>query len=46
MRALEEAPDAEEVLERLNKQLWAEMGDLISSKDNVGKNVHEVEISE
>lgn len=38
-RALEEALDAKEELERLNKQLRAEMEDLMSSKDDVGKNV-------
>lgn len=31
--------DAKEELERLNKQLRAEMEDLMSSKDDVGKNV-------
>uniref|UniRef100_H3D8H9 Myosin, heavy chain 10, non-muscle n=1 Tax=Tetraodon nigroviridis TaxID=99883 RepID=H3D8H9_TETNG len=44
-RALEEALDAKEELERLNKQLRAEMEDLMSSKDDVGKNVHELEKS-
>lgn len=38
-RALEEALDAKEELERVNKQLRAEMEDLMSSKDDVGKNV-------
>ena len=38
-RALDEALEAKEELERLNKQLRAEMEDLISSKDDVGKNV-------
>lgn len=38
-RALEEALDAKEELERFNKQLRAEMEDLMSSKDDVGKNV-------
>uniref|UniRef100_A0A3Q4HSR0 Myosin, heavy chain 11a, smooth muscle n=1 Tax=Neolamprologus brichardi TaxID=32507 RepID=A0A3Q4HSR0_NEOBR len=44
-RALEEAQDAREELERANKALKAEMEDLISSKDDVGKNVHELEKS-
>ncbi|XP_063058011.1 myosin-10 isoform X2 [Engraulis encrasicolus] len=44
-RALEEALDAKEELERLNKQLRTEMEDLMSSKDDVGKNVHELEKS-
>ena len=38
-RALEEALDAKEELERTNKLLKAEMEDLVSSKDDVGKNV-------
>uniref|UniRef100_A0AAX7VLZ5 Myosin, heavy chain 11a, smooth muscle n=1 Tax=Astatotilapia calliptera TaxID=8154 RepID=A0AAX7VLZ5_ASTCA len=44
-RALEEAQDSREELERANKALKAEMEDLISSKDDVGKNVHELEKS-
>ncbi|MBN3320971.1 MYH11 protein, partial [Atractosteus spatula] len=44
-RALEEAQDAREELERINKALRAEMEDLVSSKDDVGKNVHELEKS-
>ncbi|KAG7266122.1 hypothetical protein CRUP_028124 [Coryphaenoides rupestris] len=44
-RALEEALEAREDLERFNKQLRAEMEDLMSSKDDVGKNVHELEKS-
>uniref|UniRef100_A0A3B5LYJ1 Myosin heavy chain 11 n=1 Tax=Xiphophorus couchianus TaxID=32473 RepID=A0A3B5LYJ1_9TELE len=44
-RALEEAQDAREELERANKALRVEMEDLISSKDDVGKNVHELEKS-
>ncbi|XP_048103114.1 myosin-10 isoform X2 [Alosa alosa] len=44
-RALEEALEAKEEFERLNKQLRTEMEDLISSKDDVGKNVHELEKS-
>lgn len=38
-RALEEAQDSREELERANKALKMEMEDLISSKDDVGKNV-------
>lgn len=38
-RALEEAQDGREELERTNKALRMEMEDLISSKDDVGKNV-------
>lgn len=38
-RALEEALDGKEELERTNKLLKAEMEDLVSSKDDVGKNV-------
>uniref|UniRef100_A0A8B9RP88 Myosin-11-like n=1 Tax=Astyanax mexicanus TaxID=7994 RepID=A0A8B9RP88_ASTMX len=44
-RALEEAQDSREELERANKALRAEMEDLVSSKDDVGKNVHELEKS-
>ncbi|KAM4663139.1 LOW QUALITY PROTEIN: myosin-10 [Discoglossus pictus] len=44
-RALEEALESRDEFERLNKQLRAEMEDLISSKDDVGKNVHELEKS-
>ncbi|XP_047212638.1 myosin-10-like [Girardinichthys multiradiatus] len=44
-RALDEALEAKEELERINKQLRAEMEDLMSSKDDVGKNVHELEKS-
>ncbi|KAG8140532.1 putative Myosin-10 isoform 2 protein, partial [Naja naja] len=44
-RALEEAIEIREELERQNKQLRAEMDDLVSSKDDVGKNVHELERS-
>ncbi|KPP74615.1 myosin-11-like [Scleropages formosus] len=44
-RALEEAQDMQEELERLNKALRSEMEALISSKDDVGKNVHELEKS-
>uniref|UniRef100_A0A8C1VGU5 Myosin, heavy chain 10, non-muscle n=1 Tax=Cyprinus carpio TaxID=7962 RepID=A0A8C1VGU5_CYPCA len=42
-RALDEALEAKEEFERLNKQLRAEMEDLMSSKDDVGKNVREME---
>ena len=38
-RALEEALEAKEEYERQNKQLRADMEDLMSSKDDVGKNV-------
>lgn len=38
-RALEEAQESREELERANKALRAEMEDLVSSKDDVGKNV-------
>uniref|UniRef100_A0A3B3ZXF5 Uncharacterized protein n=1 Tax=Periophthalmus magnuspinnatus TaxID=409849 RepID=A0A3B3ZXF5_9GOBI len=44
-RALEEAQESREELERVNKALRMEMEDLISSKDDVGKNVHELEKS-
>ncbi|TRY92871.1 hypothetical protein DNTS_029149 [Danionella cerebrum] len=44
-RALEEAQEAREELERANKALRTEMEDLVSSKDDVGKNVHELEKS-
>uniref|UniRef100_A0A673WN07 Myosin-10-like n=1 Tax=Salmo trutta TaxID=8032 RepID=A0A673WN07_SALTR len=44
-RALDEALEAKEQFERLNKQLRNEMEDLMSSKDDVGKNVHELEKS-
>ncbi|NP_001084034.1 myosin, heavy chain 10, non-muscle S homeolog [Xenopus laevis] len=44
-RALDEALEAQDEFERLNKQLRAEMEDLMSSKDDVGKNVHELEKS-
>lgn len=38
-RALDEAQESREELERANKALRAEMEDLVSSKDDVGKNV-------
>ncbi|XP_072281665.1 myosin-10-like isoform X5 [Pyxicephalus adspersus] len=42
-RSLEEALDLKDELDRQNKLLRAEMDDLVSSKDDVGKNVHELE---
>uniref|UniRef100_A0AAZ3R8Z0 Myosin heavy chain 11 n=1 Tax=Oncorhynchus tshawytscha TaxID=74940 RepID=A0AAZ3R8Z0_ONCTS len=42
-RALEEAQESREELERANKSLKTEMEDLVSSKDDVGKSVHELE---
>ncbi|XP_018415093.1 PREDICTED: myosin-10-like isoform X4 [Nanorana parkeri] len=42
-RSLEEALDFKVELDRHNKLLRAEMDDLVSSKDDVGKNVHELE---
>ncbi|KAJ8344970.1 hypothetical protein SKAU_G00291630 [Synaphobranchus kaupii] len=42
-RALQEAQDSREELERSNKALRAEMEDVVSSKDDVGKSVHELE---
>ncbi|XP_040181515.1 myosin-10-like isoform X1 [Rana temporaria] len=42
-RALEEALDIKDELDRQNKLLRAEMNDIVSSKDDVGKNVHELE---
>lgn len=44
-RTLEEALQSKEELERVNKLLKAEMEDLVSSKDDVGKNVHDLEKS-
>ncbi|XP_067859326.1 myosin-11-like isoform X3 [Heptranchias perlo] len=44
-RALDEALASKDDLERVNKQLRAEMEDLVSSKDDVGKNVHDLEKS-
>ncbi|KAM9305935.1 myosin-11 [Gastrophryne carolinensis] len=44
-RALDEALQSKEELERVNKLLKAEMEDLVSSKDDVGKNVHDLEKS-
>ncbi|XP_062891372.1 myosin-10-like isoform X2 [Mobula hypostoma] len=42
-RALEEAQEGRAEAERISKQLRAEMEELVSSKDDVGKNVHELE---
>ncbi|XP_068100869.1 myosin-11 isoform X2 [Hyperolius riggenbachi] len=42
-KALDEALQSKEELERVNKLLKAEMEDLVSSKDDVGKNVHDLE---
>ncbi|RVE69092.1 hypothetical protein OJAV_G00074390 [Oryzias javanicus] len=44
-RELETLTDIKEELDRANKTLRAEMEDLVSSKDDVGKNVHELEKS-
>ncbi|XP_075035860.1 myosin-11 isoform X1 [Mixophyes fleayi] len=44
-RALDEALQSKEEFERVNKLLKAEMEDLVSSKDDVGKNVHDLEKS-
>ncbi|KAM4594319.1 myosin-9-like [Fundulus diaphanus] len=44
-RELETMTGLKEELDRTNKQLKAEMEDLVSSKDDVGKNVHELEKS-
>ncbi|XP_036603324.1 myosin-14 isoform X1 [Trichosurus vulpecula] len=42
-RALEEEREAREELERQNRALRAELEELLSSKDDVGKSVHEME---
>ncbi|XP_045899993.1 myosin-10 isoform X1 [Micropterus dolomieu] len=42
-RALQEAQDQREELERANKQLRLEMEQLVNQQDDVGKNVHELE---
>ncbi|KAM4825344.1 myosin-14 [Thomomys bottae] len=42
-RALEEEQEAREDLERQNRALRAELEALLGSKDDVGKNVHELE---
>ncbi|XP_047455910.1 myosin-10 isoform X6 [Mugil cephalus] len=42
-RALQEAQDQREELERANKQLRMEMEQLVNQQDDVGKNVHELE---
>ncbi|XP_041673164.1 myosin-9-like isoform X2 [Cheilinus undulatus] len=44
-RELDSLMDIKEELDRNNKLLRAEMEDLVSSKDDVGKNVHELEKS-
>ncbi|XP_071402203.1 myosin-10 [Centroberyx affinis] len=44
-RALQEAQDQREELERANKQLRMEMEQLVNQQDDVGKNVHELERS-
>ncbi|XP_036395373.1 myosin-10 isoform X2 [Megalops cyprinoides] len=44
-RALQEATDQKEELERINKQLRADMEQLVNAQDDVGKNVHELERS-
>ncbi|XP_076121630.1 myosin-9-like isoform X1 [Alosa pseudoharengus] len=44
-RELETISDLKDELDRANKMLRAEMEDLVSSKDDVGKNVHELEKS-
>ncbi|XP_076010942.1 uncharacterized protein myh14 isoform X2 [Genypterus blacodes] len=44
-RALQEAQDQREELERSNKQLRVEMEQLVNQQDDVGKNVHELERS-
>uniref|UniRef100_A0A8C4IE34 Myosin-9 n=1 Tax=Dicentrarchus labrax TaxID=13489 RepID=A0A8C4IE34_DICLA len=44
-RELDSLMDMKEELDRNNKLLRAEMEDLVSSKDDVGKNVHELEKS-
>ncbi|XP_060705255.1 myosin-9-like isoform X1 [Hemiscyllium ocellatum] len=44
-RSLETAMEQKEEMEKMSKLLRAEMEDLVSSKDDVGKNVHELEKS-
>ncbi|CAN9510557.1 unnamed protein product [Ophioblennius macclurei] len=44
-RELESMTDLKDELDRTNKMLKAEMEDLVSSKDDVGKSVHELERS-
>ncbi|XP_023685858.1 uncharacterized protein myh14 isoform X1 [Paramormyrops kingsleyae] len=44
-RALQEATDQKEELERVNKQLRLDMEQLVNAQDDVGKNVHELERS-
>ncbi|KAM6967855.1 LOW QUALITY PROTEIN: uncharacterized protein myh14 [Aplochiton taeniatus] len=42
-RALQEAQDQRDELERANKQLRLDMEQLVNQQDDVGKNVHELE---
>ncbi|KAJ8289965.1 hypothetical protein GJAV_G00007230 [Gymnothorax javanicus] len=42
-RALQEATEQNEELERINKQLRVDMEQLVNAQDDVGKNVHELE---
>ncbi|KAK5922206.1 hypothetical protein CgunFtcFv8_019492 [Champsocephalus gunnari] len=44
-RALQEAQEGKEELERANKQLRLEMEQLVNQQDDVGKSVHELERS-
>ncbi|XP_075422211.1 myosin-11 isoform X2 [Ascaphus truei] len=44
-RAFDELLQSKDETERMNKLLKAEMEDLVSSKDDVGKNVHDLEKS-
>uniref|UniRef100_A0A672TAP4 Myosin-10-like n=1 Tax=Sinocyclocheilus grahami TaxID=75366 RepID=A0A672TAP4_SINGR len=44
-RALQEATEQRDELERTNKQLRLEMEQLVNTQDDVGKNVHELERS-
>ncbi|XP_067875475.1 myosin-9-like isoform X2 [Heterodontus francisci] len=44
-RALDEAREQKDEMEKMSKLLRAEMEDLVSSKDDVGKSVHELEKS-
>ncbi|XP_055766155.1 myosin-10-like isoform X1 [Salvelinus fontinalis] len=44
-RALQEAQDQRDELERSNKQLRIDMEQLVNQQDDVGKNVHELERS-
>ncbi|XP_061105897.1 myosin-10 [Conger conger] len=42
-RALQEATEQNQELERMNKQLRLDMEQLVNAQDDVGKNVHELE---